>query len=374
VLSLRRDQLVDAAVAAWCGVVAQVAVAQDRVHGSRWWLAPLFLLVGWPLLVRRRLPLAALLCLDAAVALQALLTWFAPEGSYLVVALFVSLYSLGAYGDRRAIALGVPSTVAALALQIAADPYVETPAERWSAAFWSLVPFLALAIGLAVGARRRATRVAAALAESEARQELAVAEERKRIARDLHDVIAHHVSVSVVQAVAAQGVLPSDDDAVGAPLRRIESSSREAMRELRRMLGLLREPGADDTAPQPGLSDLPALVDGVRASGLEVDLVLPSGVVEEAVGITAYRLVQEALTNVLKHAQARRVEVRLDLTPEELVVQVHDDGHGTSPGVPGYGLAGMAERVSVFGGRLDAGPDLAGGFRVRAVLPVQGVA
>jgi signal transduction histidine kinase len=370
VLARGRHLVLDAVLAGWCGVAAQVAVAEGRVHGSRWWDATLFLLVGWPLLVRRRHPLVPILALGTALVVQALLTWFSPEGGYLVAAGLVGLYSLGAYAGRRALAAGVVTTVVAYTVQTAADPYVSTPEEVWSAAFWDLLSFVALVVGLGVRARRRAQESARALVDAEARQAEAVLAERRRIARDLHDVIAHHVSVSVVQAVAAQGVLDAGGEAVGTPLRRIEASSREAMRELRRMLGLLRDDEGDGAAGQPGLGEVASLVESVRSAGLEVELRLPATPVPEAVAVTAYRVVQEALTNVLKHAEAEHVRVEVAVDDARLTVEVRDDGRGSSPGDPGFGLRGMAERVSVFGGTLHAGPAREGGFRVQAVLPL----
>jgi signal transduction histidine kinase len=251
---------------------------------------------------------------------------------------------------------------------------VVTPEEVWAAAFWNAVALIALAVGLAVRGVRRSREADRLLAEAQQRQEAAVVQERQRIARDLHDVIAHHVSVSVVQAVAAQGVLGAEDGAAATPLRRIEASSREAMRELRRMLGLLRQDTAGsppDATPQPGLPDLAVLVEAAEVAGLRASLQVDAGHLPEALGVTVYRLVQESVTNVLKHARASRVDISVALVGDSLAVVVRDDGAAPAEGqAPGYGLTGMRERVEVFGGRLEAGPDRRGGWVVRADLPL----
>ena len=217
----------------------------------------------------------------------------------------------------------------------------------------------------------------------------AVADERARIARELHDVVAHHVSVMVIQAGAAQATLRPGDpgaEAAGQSLEAIRQTGREALAELRRMLGLLRadvaldptetEPADADLAPQPGLSDLGALVDRMTEAGLIVDFEagdprrIPPGV-----DLSAYRVIQEALTNVLRHAGAgahARVSVAYD--PVALTLEVVDDGAGrrttTEHAGVGHGLVGMRERVALFSGTLEAGPLPEGGFRVRARFPL----
>jgi signal transduction histidine kinase len=207
----------------------------------------------------------------------------------------------------------------------------------------------------------------------------AARDERVRIARDLHDVVAHHVSVIAVQAEAAQEVLATQPERAAAAMGHVADTARSALAELRRVLGVLRSDAV--LTPQPDLSTLGDLVVSVRAAGLPVTLrwdgVGPAGVgaVDAVVGLTAYRIVQEALTNVLKHAGPCRAEVVLALAPapggEALEVTVTDDGRGPgSPNGAGQGLAGMRERVAVLGGRFDAGPGAAGGFAVHARLPV----
>lgn len=211
--------------------------------------------------------------------------------------------------------------------------------------------------------------------EQEALAARAVATERSRIARELHDVIAHSLSVIVVQAAAERRVLGPGRDSTAETLDSIEQAGRQAMTELRRLLGLLRKSDGElSLAPQPGLGELGDLVAEVREAGVEVDVrtdgdlaVLPRGL-----DLTAYRIVQEALTNVLKHAGAHRVEVSLRCRGRCLDIDVTDDGTSArAPSPGGFGLVGMRERVSVYGGTVQAGHRDDGGYQVHARLPVQ---
>ncbi len=209
--------------------------------------------------------------------------------------------------------------------------------------------------------------------ESEARR--AVAEERTRIARELHDVVAHQVSLMTVQAGAAKTV--AGDDPAGAlqAMEAVEQAGRQALGELRHLLGVLRpEAEVDGLGPQPSLADVPGLVEHLREAGLEVALAM-DGVQTDLparVELSTYRIVQEALTNVLKHAgPSARTEVRLSTDNHGVVVEVLDNGHGATilPG-SGHGIVGMRERVQLLGGSLDAGPRPGGGFQVVAHLPI----
>jgi signal transduction histidine kinase len=202
----------------------------------------------------------------------------------------------------------------------------------------------------------------------------AVADERARIARELHDVIAHSVSVMVVQAAAAEAVLARDPREAVEPLRAVQDTGRETLVEMSRLVGLLRDDSEElGLAPQPRLDELETLLAQVRDAGLPVRLEiqgerrpLPLGV-----ELTAYRIVQESLTNVLKHAGDAHADVVVRYGTDAVELEVRDDGTGSANGHQGgHGLAGMRERVSVFGGALDAGPQPSGGFRVLARLPV----
>jgi signal transduction histidine kinase len=211
--------------------------------------------------------------------------------------------------------------------------------------------------------------------EQEALAAQAVATERSRIARELHDVIAHSLSVIVVQAAAERRVLGPGRESTADTLESIEQAGRQAMTELRRLLGLLRKSDGElSLAPQPGLAELGDLVAQVREAGVAVDLRtggdlagLPRGL-----DLTAYRIVQECLTNVLKHAAAHRVEISLRCLGRCLDIDVTDDGTAAAtPSPGGFGLVGMRERVSVYGGTVQVGHHDGGGFRVHARLPVE---
>ena len=201
----------------------------------------------------------------------------------------------------------------------------------------------------------------------------AVVEERARIARELHDIVAHAVSTIVVQAGAAEQVVEDDPALARASLETIRSTGAAALAEMRRLVTVLRE--EDDTGslePQPGLAALPALFESLHSSGLEVDLAVTGDVRPLAPGLdlAAYRIVQEGLTNVRRHSAARRAEVRLAYGAAEVRLEVHDAGPpaASASEAGGHGLVGIRERVALYGGSLTAGPDGTGGFRLCAML------
>ncbi|WP_130335117.1 sensor histidine kinase [Micromonospora kangleipakensis] len=247
-----------------------------------------------------------------------------------------------------------------------------------------LTASVAYAVGRAVQARRQSTqalRERARVAEANQRSlaERAVADERRRIARELHDVVAHHVSVMGVLATGARRVLRRDPDTADEAIATIEETSRATLREMRRLLDVLRtdaEPAAD-LAPQPGLAGIEALVEQVREAGLPVTVRVDGrpGPMEEGVALTVYRIVQEALTNALKHAGAATALVRLTFADGSLAVEVTDTGRGPGPAPDriGHGLVGMRERVALYGGVLRTGPRPGGGFRVYARIPLEPV-
>jgi signal transduction histidine kinase len=211
-------------------------------------------------------------------------------------------------------------------------------------------------------------------ARLEAEAKVATATERARIARELHDVVAHHVSVMVVQADGAGYVLRSDPDRAATALAAVSATGRQALTELRRLLGVLRSTDKSaDLAPVPGLGELRELLDQARAAGLEVSYTLAGKPrdLPEGAELAAYRVVQESLTNTRKHAGlAATATVTLSYERDGLVVQVTDDGLTTASGeASGHGLAGMRERIQMYGGTVTAGPLPGGGFRVRAWMP-----
>ncbi|MFG2041921.1 sensor histidine kinase [Dactylosporangium sp. NPDC048998] len=210
-----------------------------------------------------------------------------------------------------------------------------------------------------------------------AQTEKAVAEERRRIARELHDVVAHHVSVMGVLATGSRRMLTRDPAAADEALATIEETGRTALREMRRLLSVLRteaEP-AGELAPQPGLAGIEGLVEQIREAGLPAVLRVDGepGPLEPGVSLTLYRIVQEALTNALKHAGAATVEVRLTFRPADVTVEICDTGRGPQLGTAavGHGLLGMRERVMLYGGTLRTGPRPGGGYRVHARIPIE---
>jgi signal transduction histidine kinase len=222
-------------------------------------------------------------------------------------------------------------------------------------------------------------RAAVAEAERLAAAERAVVSERRRIAREMHDVVAHSMSVITVQAAAGREIARANPDKAAEVFARIETVGREALAELRRMLGILRESGDGDASlsPQPGIADIAAAVAQSSASGVPTGLVVEGDQQALAAGVelAAYRIVQEALTNVRKHAGgAAPTTVRIAYRTDALVVEVTDDGRGAltslSGSGAGHGLIGMRERVEVYGGEFTAGPRPGGGYAVRAVLPI----
>jgi signal transduction histidine kinase len=325
-----------------------------------------FAVAGAALYWRRRAPLAVLGVAVAAWA-ATLGSGYADLGGVAIIA----LYSAGRYAtaDRWA-QVGVAAAIAVVSVDI-----LTSPAPWGDAVFGSVVMFVAWYVGRRL--RLRQERAAQALREQAAEARRIVIEERARIARELHDVVAHRVSLMTVQAGAAKAVAAEDPEGARRAMAAVEEAGRQALDELRHLLGVLRpEAGLDGLGPQPGLAELPRLVEQIRGAGVDVSLAT-DGVPAELparVDLFAYRIVQEALTNVLKHAgPGARTEVRLGSDRSGIVIEVLDDGHGASvlPGA-GHGIVGMRERALLLGGTLDARPRPGGGFRVVAHLPTGG--
>jgi signal transduction histidine kinase len=302
----------------------------------------------------RRSPLAVLAWTIAAAAVL-------NRGPILLLPVLYALFTLPQLRERRTAVVAAVISGAAL---LAATP-LHGQSESSPGTVSRLVALaLALAFGLYV--RARADYV-------EGLGERAIAEERVRIARELHDVVAHNVSLMVVQAQALAVGTADSEQRTG--LTRVAELGRDAMSEMHRMLGLLRIDGAGPAAelsPQPGVKDLEALLASTRRSGIRVDLAIEGEPRQMPAGVdlSAYRIVQEALTNVIRHAHASRVDVALTYLPEELRVSVTDDGVGTADGAEGHGLVGMRERVALFGGTLETGASShSHGYRVFATLP-----
>jgi signal transduction histidine kinase len=337
----------------------------------------LALLTTVPIALRRYRPLGVL---AVTVGAEALLLLFFNRAE-VPLGVIVALYTVASRCERR---------VSIRAAEWVALPIIVAVIVNNGPHVARVIPELALfAIAWVLGDNTRTRR--AYLAELEARaarlerereerDERAVGDERARIARELHDVIAHNVSVMVVQASAGEELFDTDPRRARESLAAVASTGRAALTELRRLLGVIRSEeegeGAAAYTPQPGLEYLDELVRQVRETGLAVELTVLGEPRElpEGVGLCAYRIVQEALTNTLKHADASRAEVSLRYVADALELQVLDDGRGAMPvngEGSGQGLIGMRERVALFGGELSARPRAGDGFEVRARIPIE---
>jgi signal transduction histidine kinase len=276
------------------------------------------------------------------------------------------MYGFAVWSPPRPFAIGL--TVIAIGGLVSA---VGPVTFKSSVQFVVVSTVVILLVNRVVGDRERRAQIAERERDLASRE--AVVEERARIARELHDVIAHHVSMIVLQAGAERRVLERSDSSAREVLETIERSGRSALTETRRLLGMLRSGDDQPLAPQPRIGDVPSLISQVRAAGLPVDLVIDGEQRELPAGIelSAYRIVQEALTNALRHAGDANAHVSIHYRPEALEIEVADDGRESPVARPGgHGLAGMRERVALYGGRLDAARGPGGGFVVHVTLPV----
>ena len=354
------------------GALAQIEIWLDSTWAAdRRGLALLALAMTAALLLRLRAPL---LTFALEIGGLVLLNWVNtasdnndPMG--VIVLALVAIYSAGAHTRGRALAASTVLAVATTLMIAISDGDSINVSGFLFFGFFVFGPFLA---GVVIRIRREREQLL--VQERDERARAAVAEERTRIARELHDVVAHAMGVIVLQARGARHALDdAPDDARGA-IDAIESTAGGALTEMRRLLGVLREDGEEIAlAPQPSLRYVDELAAKLREAGLPVEITvdgegreLPPGV-----DLSAYRIVQEALTNALKHAGPARAHVHLRYRPDHVEVEVVDDGAGGSNGGgSGHGLLGMQERVSVFGGELETGPRDGGGYTVRARLPL----
>ena len=371
-------QLLDVGVPFLLAVLAVTQLVSDEPPGNAALVTVGALAAVLPLAVRRRFPLPVTAVVAAGVVLQVVAADGAPATFASFVATMICIYTLAR--EARPVAMATGYAVLAVAVTFVTVLQArDDPIEPFE--FVYPLVYFGLAGGLGALVRQRALRLsavegraAALMSELEREAELAAAQERTRIARELHDVVAHGLSLMVVQAEAAEELLASSPDAAVAPLRRVQDTGREALGEMRRLLGVLRagDDQAPSTAPQPSLGRIPELVREAADVGLAVDVQVTGEPAALPLGLelAAFRIVQEALTNTRRHACATRACVRLDHTPGGLRIEITDDGRGPSGGSAGHGLAGMRERAALYGGFLDAGPGPGGGFRVSAVLPV----
>jgi signal transduction histidine kinase len=359
---------VDWALAVLLTVGAQLAIwlGSDATH-HRLGAAVVALTITAPIAVRRRYPTLVGSGVPVLAALDHDL-WDAQSISY-PIATYCALYALTVWTPPRRFGYGVALVMAVwLGFSLRGGDLSNT-----GVTFAVVTAIVILLVRRVVGERERRAQLAERERDVAARE--AVVEERARIARELHDAIAHNVSMMVVQAGAERRVIDQERGSTKEVLETIERIGRDALTEMRRLVGMLRSDRADELAPQPGLSDLPTLLAQVHEAGLPVELELEGEPRQLPVGIelSAYRIIQEALTNALKHAGQAHAVVRVRYGAESLELKIIDDGPGGPARVAsgGHGLAGMRERVALYGGRLDAGRRPSGGFAVRVLLPVR---
>ena len=330
-----------------------------------------------PLAWRRRSPLAAALVVAAAIVVDDLAAgWDSAVLSF--DCSIIAAYSAGAHARQRHAMLALAALLVANLVDAFGAPGNRAGNVALAVVVFSLVPWL---VGQALRRERRRTAKMHELAtqleaEREQRAHEAVSAERGRIARELHDIVAHAISVIAVQADAATKLLRHDPGRAREPLDTVQATARAALAEMRQLVGLLREtdPGAEaPLEPQPGVADLERLVDDVGRSGLAVKLEIDGErrSLPPTLDLAAYRIVQEGLTNVRKHADAAHAQVSIRYEQDRLDIVVRDNGRASTatPGA-GHGLVGVRERVTLLGGQLDAGPAGDGGFVLRARLPL----
>jgi signal transduction histidine kinase len=346
------------------------------LHGTTWLMAAWAAVMVLPLLARRRYPFGAPVAVFAIGVAGSL--WNATLATYTFgnfLAVLAATFLFGLLFERERSPIGLGIALGAASFVVYNDPRQGVSEIAWIGFTFSLVWLAGLALGsqlkTAASAVERAERLER---EREAEARAAVAEERARIARELHDIVGHSVSVMTVQASAVRRLLREDQEREREALITVEETGRAALAEMRRLVGVLRRHEETPAlVPQPSLDHVEKLVEQTREAGLPTRLTvegdaspLPAGI-----DLTAYRLVQEGLTNALKHARASHAEVLVRYVDGSVELVVSDDGIGTgNGGGSGHGLVGMRERVAVVGGELAAGPRPNGGYELRARLPV----
>jgi signal transduction histidine kinase len=377
---LARRYWFDALMLVGVGIgVSGAVLGRDRTDGPEgplWFDVLAILAIVLPLLARRHFPFGAPVAMGVAAALTSFVdrTVVPYDGVTFLVGC-AALFLVGSLRERSQAVAGLAVAEGILAVVVHNDPRSGVGNFIVGSIIFTIVWTIAFGVGRkSVEADEARERAARAEREREERARSAVTEERARIARELHDVVGHSVSVMTVQASAVRRLLRPEQQREREALLIVEQTGREALAEMRRMVGVLRRPEEGPAlAPQPTLEHLDKLVEHAREAGLPVELrvegeplPLPAGV-----DLTAYRLVQEGLTNALKHARARRAQVLVRYSNGDIEVTVSDDGQGAGSGDGGgHGLVGMRERVAVYGGELEAGPRPEGGYRLRAKLPL----
>jgi signal transduction histidine kinase len=380
-----QSDLLDAVIALSLAATAQyeiwaAPVFDDGIPGPRLANAVLLLLITVPLAWRRRAPTVVFTLVLAIIGLQiGLIDEKHSEQPPIEewIALLLIFYSLAAYAERRrAIVAGALGGLFIVGGDVEGLMSGRATIDNTVPAWFMLAA--AFGIGLALRGQRIQSTILARRAERLEREReqlarLAVAEERLRIGRELHDIVAHAISVMVVQAQAGQRVLEGEQTSARETLTSIESTGRQALVEMRRLLGMLRtEDGALVLAPRPSLAYLDELAERLREAGLPVELHVEGAVkpLPPGVDLSAYRIVQEALTNTLQHAGPATAQVIVRYREGEIELEITDDGHGSGEGCgDGKGLIGMRERAALVGGHVEAGTNGGPGYTVRARLP-----
>jgi signal transduction histidine kinase len=331
------------------------------------------------LLWRRSAPLAVSLVVNGLLASYCLV-FGSPDGLVALVPVVFSLYAVGRYGDLTRLVVALLAAGAGSIVHEWRDPQPPLPVGPQLLFFGGLM--LSGLVGQLVSSHDRDVQALSSRAEQLAREREdrareAVIAERSRIAHELHDLVGHGLSLIVLQVVGARGALDKGQhDATGRHLERLEATARNTLAEMRRLVEVVGE-NSSGLAPPPSIGDIPSLVDAVRGEGLPIELEFPDTVndLPTGIGLTAYRIVQEGLTNVMKHAgSGARTRVIVTRQTGELSVDVLDTGVTGSAGAgPGRGLAGMRERIVLYGGTLEVGPTGDGGFRLHAWLPLDSV-
>lgn len=370
------SRAVDALIVTGCLVIGAIDLStHDNLDGPLWANLLLLAVLAGSFAIRRRFPLAAALTFLTYGTVATV--WFEPVQNQIVpfFGLLLIPFAVGLYSEGPRMALGLLTI-------LAVPPVIEVAQGNANVADITFLPILSGAAWLAGRGVRSRTQLAAELHEAtvkaqEAQEEeaqRAIAEERRRIAREMHDIVAHSVSVMVVQAGGARRILSKDPDRAVAAAQEIENAGRAALAEMRRMLGVLQGQAGERT-PQPGLAGLGSLVERARAAGQPVELriegetrSLPAGL-----DLAAYRVVQEGLTNAIKYAAGAETDVLVRWSADDLELRIGDAGGGWSASINGggHGLIGMQERVRLYGGDVSSGPRADGGFEVRARIPLE---
>jgi signal transduction histidine kinase len=371
-----RAQRIDYIAAAALAVLAQIEIwIGDAVPAPRWLAVPMAMLMCGTVALRRRQPLLAGTLVMAGNIVLILAAGTPGQSVALAISWFCGLYAIAVWTDTRGFLIGIGVLVAGNASTLVGD--TSGIKDTW---LFTIVPIAAMLLARrAIRDRQERADTLAARAEllereQHLRAQEAVVEERARIARELHDLVAHNVSVMVIQAGAERHALTEDQAQTREALGSIEQAGRQALADARRLLGMLRRDGErEELEPQPGLGQVADLIEQVERAGLQVSLAVEGEprALDPGRDLCAYRIVQEGLTNALKHAGRSHAEVLLRYAPGLLAIEIRDDGAGSAQlDGAGQGLIGMRERVALYGGELVAGARETGGFEVLARLPL----